>query len=85
VRWTYSLCWLHSSSQPQLLLVSKALEEFIARPDAVRVSVGEVSEACHNRRIRHELSVPSAESSFYVRGLIAEVGGAYRELGTGGV
>ena len=31
-------------------------------------SVGEVSEACHNERIRHELSVPSAESSYGVRG-----------------
>jgi len=30
-------------------------------------SVGEVSEACHNERIRHELSVPSAESSCGVR------------------
>ena len=30
-------------------------------------SVGEVSEACHNEHIRHELSVPSAESSYGVR------------------
>lgn len=32
-----------------------------------RRSVGEVSEACHNKHIRQELSVPSAESSYGIR------------------
>ena len=31
------------------------------------ISVGEVSEACHGRRIRQELSEPSAVSSLYVQ------------------
>jgi hypothetical protein len=43
-------------------------------PSSERVSVGEVSEACHGRHIRHELSEPSAVSSLYMRGWTAEKG-----------
>jgi hypothetical protein len=43
-------------------------------PSSERVSVGEVSEACHGRHIRHELSEPSAVSSLYMRRWTAEEG-----------
>lgn len=39
------------------------------KPRAARIyQFGEVSEACHGRRIRQELSEPSAVSSLYCDG-----------------
>ena len=46
--------------------------------DGEAKSVGEVSEACHNEHIRQEFSVPSAESSYGVRRVLAERRVAYR-------
>jgi hypothetical protein len=49
-------------------VISKALQTSIFRNRGdVKVSVGEVSEACHGRRVRQELSEPSAVSSLYVQ------------------
>lgn len=48
-------------------LLAEAQQRLCERRMWRRRSVGEVSEACHNKHIRQELSVPSAESSYGIR------------------
>ena len=47
-----------------------------------RRSVGEVSEACHNKRIRQELSVPSADTSYDHSKFVYEREGTVPEAST---